>query len=189
MSRATFLERLILSYQRQPARTKAVVWVAILGLLVLLVPQAIRQRQISQLSEARVYFATPQSSVIPGEPFPVEIRVQTDGTPINAVSAVVRYAPNTLEVVHMTTEKSFCTFYLDNRFDNIKGEVVVSCGVANPGFQGDSVVVRLTMRAKAVGTTTITLDQKESQVLANDGKGTNITDELPSLPLTIKQLF
>lgn len=189
MARHTFLERVIHGYRNQPMRSKAAIWISLLVILLLTLPAAIRQHQISRLAEGRMYFATPQTGITPGQVFPVEVRVQTSGTPINAVSAVVQYNPAFLQVVNMTTENSFCVYYLDNTFDNIKGEVKVSCGVSSPGFQGDSIVVHLNMRAKAAGDTTVRLNKAESRVLANDGKGTDITDELPQLDLTVKQVL
>ncbi|HSI20502.1 MAG TPA: cohesin domain-containing protein [Verrucomicrobiae bacterium] len=185
----TLLHRTLLGYKRQGNRSKALLW-TILGVLILLaLPVAIRKQQIDTLKQSRMYFLPPTTDIIPGEVFPVEVRIQTNGTPVNAVSAHVQFKSQFLEVVNMTTEKSFCTFYLDNSFDNIKGEVNVSCGIPNPGFLGDTVVVRMNMRAKAVGSTTVTLDPERSQVLANDGKGTNIAQELPDLPLTVKPIL
>jgi hypothetical protein len=189
MASRTFIEKLILNYQKQSLRTKSLFWVIVGACVILLIPSALQQRRISQLHQARVYFATPGIGIVPGQMFPVEIRVQTNGTPINAVSTHVNYNPAFLEVVNMTTEKSFCTFYLDNAFDNIKGEVKVSCGLPSPGFQGDSIVLRMNMRAKASGSTNVTMDESRSMVLANDGKGSNIASDLPSLTLTVQPLL
>jgi hypothetical protein len=175
------------SYQGLSTRSKATLWIAALVLLLLILPQALRQLQPSNLSDARVYFSAPGSGITPGQIFPVEVRVQTKGSAVNAVATVVHFNPFLLEVVNMTTEKSFCTFYLENTFDTIKGEVRVSCGVPTPGFQGDSVIVHMNMRAKAAGNIQITLDPDRTQVLANDGKGTNITQDLPKLELEIRQ--
>lgn len=185
----TPLERAILAYRRQSNRTKAFFWVIVGAVIILITPAAIRQHQISVLRDARMYFSGPTGKVIPGQTFDIEVRLQTKGTPTNAVSAALRFNPAYLEVQAMTTEKSFCTFYLDNAFDNIKGEVNISCGVPNPGFLGDSVVAHLSLRAKLAGETKITLDPNESRVLANDGRGSDITQDLPSLSIAVQPLL
>lgn len=182
------LSRVILGYKRQPRQTKALFWVIVGAIALLSVPSIIRQNQVSQLHQARLYFSQPPSGLTPGLIFPVEVRVQTTGTAINAVSSFVEFNPAELEVINMTTENSFCTFYLDNSFDNIKGTVTVSCGVPNPGFVGDSTVVHINMRAKVAGSATVKLGPG-SQVLANDGRGSNVTQDITNLTLDIKQLF
>ncbi len=189
MTTPTLIERLVIGYKRQPARNKATVWGVILVIVLLLAPGILRQNQASNLRPGRIYFSEPKNTITPGLIFPIEIRVQTSGTAINAVSTLVKYDPLSLEVVSMTTADSFCVYYLNNSFDNIKGEISISCGLPNPGFQGDSIVVHLDMRAKVAGSTTIKFDQSQTEVLANDGHGNNIVHDLPTLPLTIKQLL
>jgi hypothetical protein len=185
---ASLLSRIILGYKRQPRHSKALFWVIVGAIILLVVPSAIRQSQVHNLHQARLYFSQPANGLTPGLIFPIEVRVQTTGTAINAVSSYVEFNPADLEVINMTTENSFCTFYLDNSFDNIKGKVSVSCGLPNPGFVGDSVIVHLNMRAKIAGSTAIKLTP-ESQVLANDGQGSNVTQDTATLTLDIKQLF
>lgn len=185
----TLIERGVIGYTHLPVRTKGAIWIAFLTVLFLLIPAALREREASRLDKARIYFNSTRPTVSAGTDFPVELRLQTTGTAINAVSAYVRFNPQVLQVIQMTTEKSFCTFYLDNTFDNIKGEVNLSCGLANPGFQGDSVIVHLTMRARVVGSASITLDKDRSRVLANDGRGSDVTDSLPALSFNIQQLL
>jgi hypothetical protein len=187
MKKLTLLGDGILFYKRQARRTKAILWVCVLVIGIIIVPSAIRQHQIGAAHPARIYFSEPQKGLSPGQIFPVDIRLQTTGTPVNAVSAGITFNTRIMEVVNMTTENSFCTFYLDNTFDNIKGEVRVSCGLPSPGFLGDSIVARVNMRAKTVGNAEIGFDKQYTQVLANDGKGTNVTQELPSLELTFNQ--
>lgn len=187
-TKKSIFERVLVGYRRQPVRTKAIFWIICATVLLLVVPNALRQERVNNLHQARLYFSQPQDSVIPGQLFSVEVRVQTTGSATNAVTADVLYDPNALEVVNMTTENSFCTFYLDNTFDNIKGKVMVSCGLPNPGFVGDSVIVHMNMRAKVAGSTTIKLGP-DSAVLANDGRGTNIAQDLADLSIDIKSFL
>jgi hypothetical protein len=182
-------QRIILGYRRQSQRSRALFWLVILLLLILIVPNALQYRPGVGANRARLYFpAVPQKLAV-GEAFSVELRLQTTGTAINAVGTIIRFNPLYLQVVNTTTEKSFCSFYLDNTFDNIKGEIKISCGTSQPGFQGDSVVIHVNMRPKLAGDTQITTQAENTNVLANDGKGTNILQKSPNLDLTIGQLF
>jgi hypothetical protein len=181
--------RLLLGYRRLSLRAKSLFWVAFLVVGLIIVPQAI-SRELTTLHQAKFYFIPPAIPPNVGDSFPVELHVQTSGTSINSVGTIMKFNPLYLEVVSMTTDKSFCTFYLDNTFDNITGEVRITCGTPNPGFTGDSLVVHLTMRARIAGSTDIHLSKDDTQILANNGKGTNILNaSLPNLPMTFLQLY
>lgn len=162
--------------------------VAAIVFVSLAVPGIIRETRSSNLKEAELYFLPSITPYVIGQSFPVELRVKTDGTPINAMGFTLVYNPLYLEVMSMTTEKSFCTHYLDNYFDNQKGTIKVYCGSQQPGFLGDSLAVRLTMRARIPGTPAVVADPDTIELLANDGKGSNIIKDSPKLTLTIQQL-
>ena len=136
---------------------------------------------------AELYFLPIPTHLIPNQQFNVELHVRTS-TPVNALGTVMHFNPNFLSVEKMTTDQSLCSFYAENSFDTIKGEVHLFCGVPNPGFTGDSLVFRLTMRSRSSGVSTITLDPS-SQVLANDGKGTNTIGPLPTLTVNVPATF
>jgi hypothetical protein len=159
----------------------------IILVLVFGIPASV-DRYNHQLETADYYYLQVQEYIAVGQTFKVELHARTGGDAINAVGAHLQYNPFYLEVVSMTTDRSFCTFYTENSFDNQLGMVTIGCGTPNPGFQGDSLVVSLMMRAKFPGHTTIVPDPEYTQILANDGKGSNIMKELPELKLYINQI-
>ncbi len=175
-------------YRKLSVRNRALLWVVVLVIGVIILPPVI-DKEIHRNQSVKMYFTVPNTTVSVGETFPLELRVQTGGQAINAVGSIIHFNPLYLEVVSMTTDKSFCSFYLDNTFDTIKGEVKVTCGTPSPGFTGDSLVVHLNMRAKILGTTTVSVDPANTNALANDGKGTNILGTHPDLELTINQFL
>ena len=136
-----------------------------------------------------LYYSELPSTIILGQSFPLELRVKTGSEPINAAQVKLKYDPRILDISKMNTSQSFCSFYADNSFDTIVGEVKLACGTPNPGFTGDSVLIHLTMRAKTTGTSSLTLDPKETEVLANDGKGTNLLKSVPNASITVKNSF
>ena len=134
--------------------------------------------------------ASNPDDLVPGEEFTVEVYVSTAGRAINAVGLDLTFDPTLLEMVRMSTATSFCSFYTENSFDTITGEVHLSCGTPSPGFQGESTLAVLTMRSKRRGSGEIRL-APGALVLANDGKGTNILKDPASVHqnITITQTF
>ena len=188
MKRAPFpFQTLMHWYQRRRKRERLFLWVIALVLLFLAVPGIRRLSSVPFYGQpkATLYFDNPPASVPVGSTFTADLRLHSD-TAINAVGTVIQFNPRYVEVTRMTTEQSFCSFYAENAFDNIKGEVHVSCGTPNPGFTGDSIVAEVEMRVKTLGTVTITTSA-DSQILANNGKGTNLLQDHPTLTLISKQ--
>ena len=136
-----------------------------------------------------IYFSDISHSVPLGQSIPVEIRLRTGSTAINAAQIKMKYDPRVLDIIKMNTDQSFCSFYVTNSFDTITGEVNLACGTPNPGFTGDSVLIHLTMRAKGVGTTDLLLDPKVTKILANDGQGTSLLHSVPKATITVRNSF
>lgn len=166
---------------------RLVIYLLIVALVTLSAPSVIRRATGVLPRTAEFYFLDTGTSLITGQSFPVELRVRTGEMPINAMGFTMKFDPNRIEVQRMTTDKSFCTLFTDNIFDNQRGTVTVSCGRPTPGFTGDSIATRVTFRAKVPGIATISIDESSSLLLANDGKGSNISKETPKLTLSIQQ--
>jgi len=182
-----FLKKLYQQWKHIPLRWKsgALSIIVIAGILSL--PGFVQESSFARLHQADLYFLDVPSVAV-GQVFTVELRVKTNGTQINAIGFTLLYNPNYLQIMNMTTENSFCTYYLDNTFDNQSGTVKLSCGLPKPGFLGDSLAVRLSVRALTPGDPAILADPKSVLVLANDGKGSNIVKSSPKLTLHIQQL-
>lgn len=120
-----------------------------------------------------------------GKNFVIKVNVDTEGSLINAVQAHVEFDPRVLEIIKTNTEESFCKFYPENNYNNEKGLVKLSCGSPYPGFKGKNTVISIEFMAKAIKTTELKLT-KDSMVLANDGKGTNLLKDLASMEIHVK---
>jgi hypothetical protein len=143
---------------------------------------------ILQSATAEFYFRGNERKYVTGEEIPIELRVRTGGVATNAMQVLAQFNPDQLEIVKMTTDKSFCTFFTENSFSNDRGTVKVACGKPNPGFEGDSLAVGLVMRAKLPGDIQIKLDPEVSKILANDGRGSTINRRVPDpLVLSVAQ--
>jgi len=177
-----------LSPSHWSVRTRRLFWTGLIILAIGIPTILSNGLRFGQLPKATLYFLPLPETLLTGQEFSVELRVQTSGS-INAVGTVLHYDQKQLDLIQMNTDQSFCSFYTENSFDTIQGEVHLSCGSPYPGFSGDSVVFRLTMRPRTSGTSTITLDPKQTLVLANNGRGSNVVGSLPHLTLTVPQTY
>lgn len=106
----------------------------------------------------------------------VAVEVSTGGESINAVEADVIYDPAEIHVADIITADSFCSpdMYLEKSIDNERGEVRVVCGLPSPGFSGqDGNVMTLDLRPVQMGAVVLHF-ATDTQVLANDGLGTDV---------------
>lgn len=106
----------------------------------------------------------------------IAIKVSTGGESINMVSAIVKYDPKRVQIIDILTTNSFCdpSFFIEKEIIAEKGEVRITCGSPNPGFSG-SIGTIAELLIQPLSQKPITLEfLEETQVLANDGLGTNV---------------
>ncbi|MBI2063576.1 MAG: hypothetical protein HYT65_01115, partial [Candidatus Yanofskybacteria bacterium] len=106
----------------------------------------------------------------------IAIKVLTGGETINAVSAVIKYDPSMFEIVDILTANSLCDpgLFLEKDINKSAGTVTIVCGVPNPGFSEPSgTLAELVVQPLIVGGASLKFAEG-TQVLANDGLGTNV---------------
>lgn len=120
-----------------------------------------------------------------GEIFPLPIDLERIPAAINVFQADLSFDPTLLEVVDLTTDGSFASFFVQKEYDNAKGYLRLSGGVPNPGYrQAVGHLGTAYFKVKATGATELVY-LESSLVLANDGKGTNLLADFPKLPLLL----
>ncbi len=109
-----------------------------------------------------------------GKNFKVDIVVNNNLDAINAVSALLSFPKDAVEVVSTSKSGSFITLWAEEpNFSNEKGTVSLEGVALNPGFnKATGNVLSVTFKAKQAGN--ITLSIKEGSVLANDGNATDV---------------
>lgn len=114
-----------------------------------------------------------------GSTFSVNVTVSTGGTAANSFQADIRYPSDKLDVTAISTGGSVCSLFpFQPSYNNSAGTAQIQCGIPSPGYNGNGGKLgTLTFRAKTVGSATVTF-ASSSQVLANDGAGTNILTSL-----------
>jgi hypothetical protein len=109
-----------------------------------------------------------------GKTFKVDIVVNNNLDAINAVSALLSFPKDALEVVSLSKSGSFITLWAEEpNFSNNNGTVSLEGVALNPGFnKATGNVLSVTFKAKQAGNVSVAV--KEGSVLANDGNATDV---------------
>jgi len=129
---------------------------------------------------ASLYIAPLSENPRAGGNFTVTIKTDSLAQPVNAIKGVLTFNKDRLEIIGVSKIGSILNLWVDEpSFSNLDGTLKFQGGVPNPGFMGNGgVVLHIIFRAKTSGVTS--LIWKEGQVLASDGKGTNILTSMGS---------
>ncbi len=109
-----------------------------------------------------------------GKIFSAQVFVSSPAQAINAVSAIVSFPNNKLQVVSVSRTGSIINLWVhDPSFSNSQGTVSFEGVVPNPGYTGISGnIVTITFKVVSAGSAIVKFDS--GSVLANDGNGTDI---------------
>lgn len=124
---------------------------------------------------AALKLAPPSGTFFAGSTFDVSIVLDTGPQAVNAVAVELQFPPNVVQVANPAAGSSIVSIWATPpTFSNAEGTVRLQGGIPSPGVKTDQgVVTVLTFRAVAPGRASLVFSG-ESQVLANDGRGTNI---------------
>ena len=109
-----------------------------------------------------------------GKTFSVDVLVNNNKDPVNAVSALLSFPADVLSVTSISKTGSFINVWAEEpTFSNTGGTVNFEGVALNPGFSGATgKVITVTFKAKEAGNINILV--KSGSVLANDGNATNL---------------
>ncbi len=162
--------------------------IKILLLFCLLILTPIAIKAASQLG-ASLYISPLGENPRVGNNFTATIKVDSLAEPVNAVKGILTFNKDKLEIINVSKIGSILNLWVDEpSFSNIDGTLKFQGGVPNPGFIGNGgVVLHIIFKAKGDGITS--LAWKEGEVLASDGKGTNILTNLQNLDFLVEELM
>lgn len=127
------------------------------------------------VAQAATLLLSPASAnAVVGRNLSVSVVVSAPDQAINAVSGVVTYPADLLEVVSLAKAESVISMWVQEpTFSNLAGSVNFEGVVLNPGFTGNSgKVLTINFRPKQPGLATLRF--VSPNILANDGSGTNV---------------
>ncbi|MDO8264967.1 MAG: cohesin domain-containing protein [Candidatus Parcubacteria bacterium] len=136
---------------------------------------------------ASLYLSPAGGTFFVGSTFDISIFINTGGNNINAVNVELKFDPKKIQIASPTTGKSFIAVWVSQpNYSNINGTASFQGGVPSPGVNTSSgLVSTITFRVITPGETTISL-LDSSQILLDDGKGTNILSSLSRGVYTFK---
>lgn len=137
-------------------------------------------------SGASLLLISSKNTVAPGETFSLSVLVASESEAMNAASGVLVFPKDKLEAISIQKGALFNFWLKEPGYSNQQGKANFEGIVLNPGYKGKAgKIITIAFRAKAVGTAQISISNGE--VLANDGKGTNILSGLGKLTINVKE--
>lgn len=136
---------------------------------------------------ASLYFSPLPEDPRAGNNFTITIKTDSLAQPINAINGRLVYSPDKLEIINVSKIGSVFNIWLEEpNFTNLEGKLNFQGGVPKPGFMGNGgTVLHVIFKAKSPGITSIIWEKAE--VLASDGKGTNILTNLQNYDFVINE--
>ncbi|MBI3888446.1 hypothetical protein HY311_01490 [Candidatus Nomurabacteria bacterium] len=127
---------------------------------------------------ATLSFSPVLDSYAIGSTFSVNIYVGSSDQSMNAVSGVISFPWDKLQVISISKTGSVLSLWAEEpSFSNSLGTVNFEGIVLNPGFSGaQGKVLSITFKTKNIGQANLSFSS--GSVLANDGTGTNILNNL-----------
>lgn len=127
---------------------------------------------------ASLYFSPSAGSRELSQSFTVRVYVSSAEQAMNAVSGVVSFPADILQVISFSKSSSIVKLWVvEPSFSNLEGTLHFEGIIMNPGFTGaDGNAINITFKPKALGLAA--LGFSNGSVLANDGSGTNILSSL-----------
>ena len=123
---------------------------------------------------ATISFIPAMGSFSVGSIITVSVLAGSDGTALNAVSGVVAFPNDMLEVVSINKSQSIVSLWVQEPFfSNAAGTINFEGIILNPGYSGaNGKVINVNFRVKSIGVASLSFNA--GSILANDGSGTEI---------------
>lgn len=109
-----------------------------------------------------------------GITFDVSLFLNTENQFVNAIKAVLKFSPEKLQLVSPSSGKSLVSVWTGQpKYDNRIGRVELQGGIPGGVNVEGGLIGTFTFRVRGVGVSMVKLLDGESQVLLNDGAGTD----------------
>jgi len=134
---------------------------------------------VAKAEGASLYLSPQTGTFFVGSTFDVSIFVNTGGNNVNAVEVDLKFDQRKLQIASPTAGRSVIAVWISQpTFSNTEGTATFQGGVPSPGINTSSgLVSTITFRAINPGEAVVSI-LDSSQVLLDDGKGTNILSSM-----------
>jgi hypothetical protein len=129
-------------------------------------------------AEAAILYLAPETGTFQiGNTFSVSVKVNAQGTPINAGDGIINFSPDELEVVSISKTGSIFTLWPQEPTFSSKTGKIEFAGGSPQAFSGTSGQI-LTIVFRGKRETVAKVNFSSGSILAADGKGTNVISEM-----------
>ncbi len=142
----------------------------------------ILQAQNQSQKPAFLYLQTPN---IATSSFEAAIFVNSGQQNVNIIQANLNFDATKLQVNKFSLSSTTCPLIIEKQIDNKDGKINIACALPSPGWQGDSWLAKIDFSPNDIGWAEIKF-ASSSQLLANDGRATNILDTTISKTVILK---
>src|SRR3972149_10186529 len=127
----------------------------------------------AKILAATMYLSAPAEYVTIGDKFNIEVRIDSEGTAVNASDGTIKFSKDILEVTEVDRSKSAFTFWLEDPSYSNETGVIRFFGVNITGGNGKSLeVMKISFRVRGTGSANVIVEK--ASVAASDGTGTNV---------------
>ena len=136
---------------------------------------------------ANFYFSPSSNSFSIGQTFSVTVYVNTNQQAINAISGIINFPADKLQVTSLSKSGSIVSMWIPQEpsFNNTAGTINFEGVIVNPGYTGSNgKILTISFKTKSAGTASLMFSS--GAILANDGVGTNITGKSETAQFVIK---
>jgi hypothetical protein len=134
-------------------------------------------------SSASLFITKTVSAIAEGEKITIDVKVQSSGQAINAVSGTILFPENLLRIVSISRDNSILNIWTHDP-NIVRNQISFEGVILNPGYKGSGgSIFHITFEAKKRGFATISFS--DGAVLANDGLGTNVIGNMNPISFNI----
>lgn len=153
--------------------------IAYAAVLLFLFNAAFFSSAVFASSGASLYLSPNGGTFYVGNTFDVSIFVNTGDKNVNTVRVDLKFDPKKVQLANPTTGKSFISVWIaPPSFSNTEGTLTFQGGLPSPGINTSAgLVSTITFRAISPGDTDVYF-LNSSQILLDDGNGTNVLNSL-----------
>ncbi len=128
---------------------------------------------------ATLYFSPDTENLGIGADFKVDVKIDIQNTPANAVQATIKFSPSVVSLLDFDKSNSVFNFWLQEPVISAQdGTIVFTAGTTN-GISGSALEV-ISLHFKTVGAGVSQISATNAAVTASDGSGTNILSTIKS---------
>ena len=136
---------------------------------------------VAPVFAAKLFLSPSGGTFTVGSTFNVNIFLDTEGESVNTVKAILNFPADKMQLISPSVGQSIISVWTAQPiFNNQTGSIRLTGGIPNGVNVQSGLVTSLTFRVKQIASPALVRFSDESRVLANDGSGTDVLQNVQS---------